>query len=441
MLLFHCIVLLSLFSTLLAQTCNLYGCPCVPPTKYVAPSCSTQYNLPEYTVSGTHYEIGYSIGTQLKSQITNYILSQTTYCVPTYENLGYVDEINADPFGVFATNFRALKALAHEMYPQYVQELQGMIDATGIRPEYLWAMNFQDEMFVTYLGGQTLNTGRNGNDGCSYIFYRDVYGNVVAGHNEDGDPTMDRGMVLLHVNVADPSTNEYYNYTVGYYLGMLPGWSFGFNSYGMIMDLNSLYPLQIGAGLGTAWTSRDLMSAKNMSDAIAKCTPYGTSLGASFNLGSVSEGLWINVEGQPNGANFMTNHTVGSGGFHHFNNYLTYPAASLQNNVWYHESPSTKHREVNLARLVQNNGGNLPSTVSQVAAIIGDTVDTETSIDGNTYVFWRRDPNYDYAFTHASYITTKNTADNFATVRIWGTGVNPNTCPNAHATFTVQKLQ
>lgn len=100
-------------------------------------------------------------------------------------------------------------------------------------------------------------------DGCSNIIQVDQSGNVIFGHNEDGDMTMDQGMVLLHVNVNDPKYGHAYNYTVAYYLGMLPRWFYGFNSYGMVIDMNSLFRLALVQGLGTGWTSSDVFSSKN----------------------------------------------------------------------------------------------------------------------------------------------------------------------------------
>jgi hypothetical protein len=421
--------------------CNLYGCPCVPAEKVIK-DCSPENLLPEYTVSGTHRQIGRQIGQILQQPIQTYIYSQTTYCVPTYESLGWINEINQTNT-LYSQNFRRLKRVNKDNYPEYAQEIKGIAEGAQVPEDYIWALNFQDEEYVTDLGGQRVKSGNiEKADGCSNLFYQDADGNVLFGHNEDGDPTMAGpgvGMVILHVNVNDPEYGDLYNYTVGYYLGMLPGWSFGFNSYGIVFDMNSLYPLQLGRGLGTAFTSRDVFSAKNIDEAIAKAAPFGASLGISANIGSLDEGVWVNLEGTPDGAFKLKNHTALAAGsnywFHHFNNYLT------NKNVWYHESPSSAHREINLARLVNQLGG-FPSSVSQMATVLGDTTDSGivSTFDHKNLTFWRTGFPEDYATTHATVIANTN-PDKSLTYRVWATGVNPKTCPNTHLTYTVRKLQ
>lgn len=408
-------------------------CPLVPPSKYIA-ECTEQSNLREYFVSGTHYQVGFQTGQQLGSQIRNYVYSQTSYCVNTAESLGWVQEI-ADPNTSYAKLFRKLKRHAREYYPQYYEEYEGLADGSGVPLDTLLALSFQDELYVEYIRSVAPQSLKEKADGCSNFFYQDASGHIVYGHNEDGDPTMDRGMVTLHISLKDPFYNSYYNYTIGgYYLGMLASWTFGFNSYGMVIDMNSVYPLAPDVGQGTSWSSRDVFSAKNMADAIAKAAPSESTLGASFNIGSLKEQVWINLEGGPSGLKKITNHTASVGQeyfFHHFNDYL-------RNNMYYHRSSSSKHREVNLARLVEVNGH--PSTVEKMAAYLGDTTDDYTAIDGDTFVYWRRDPNLDYAFTHATVIGFSNLDHSF-TYRVYGTGVNPKDCPNIYKEYIVRATQ
>ena len=84
------------------------------------------------------------------------------------------------------------------------------------------------------------------------------------------------------------------------YPGELPTDAFFWNEHGVIGSMNGLYPVtSLYGGLGRNFISRDLVGAKDIDDAIKRCTVSNQATGHSFNFASINEKRLLNVEVAP----------------------------------------------------------------------------------------------------------------------------------------------
>jgi isopenicillin-N N-acyltransferase-like protein len=198
--------------------------------------------IPVILAKGTHYQAGYQIGTQMKTQLQDLVQQSKDY-VSKSKDLKW-DDIRAQS--------QLLLEYSKKYMPEYVEEIKGASDATGIDLVDLFTDMCEEIYSKNYLKG------------CSdLIASGDVTadGSVLAAHNNDGSPDVEKYTVVVHYQVdGEPEI-----LTVSY--GGL-GISVGFNSAGISLTGNEVSMNDMKLGVPRLLLCRKILAQRNIADAI-----------------------------------------------------------------------------------------------------------------------------------------------------------------------------
>jgi isopenicillin-N N-acyltransferase-like protein len=198
--------------------------------------------IPVIRVKGTHYEAGYQIGTHMKIQLTE-LVQQTR---------DYVAKNTDKTWEDFRAQSQLLLEYSKKHVPEYVEEIKGAADATGIDLVDLFAEICEEIYAKDYLGG------------CSDLIASDdvtADGCVYAAHNNDTSPGLQKYAVVIHYQVeGEPEI-----LAVGY--GGL-GISIGYNSAGISLTGNELSMNDMKLGVPRMLLCRKILAARTIAEAI-----------------------------------------------------------------------------------------------------------------------------------------------------------------------------
>ena len=194
--------------------------------------------IPVIHVKGSHYEVGYQIGTQLKDYI-----------------LGDVAEMKKSPdWKKVRAEAELFLAYSKKYLPEYVTEIKGAADAVGVELEDLFPGLCEE------IGDENYRFTK----GCSdLIASNDVTadGSVLAAHNNDTSPSTQESVVIVHYQVdGEPEI-----VAVGY--GGL-GISVGYNSAGISLTGNQVDSNDMRVGVPRLLLVRKILAAKTLGEAI-----------------------------------------------------------------------------------------------------------------------------------------------------------------------------
>jgi isopenicillin-N N-acyltransferase-like protein len=198
--------------------------------------------VPVIHVKGTHYEVGYQIGTHMKAQLNELIQN----------NRKYVEENMDVSWEDIRAQSQIFLEFSKKHMPEYIDEIRGAADSSGIDLVDLFS-DMCEEIF-----------GKNYIKGCSdLIASGDVTadGSVLAAHNNDTSPEIEKYAVVVHYEVeGEPEI-----LAVGY--GGL-GISFGYNSAGISLTGNELSMNDMKIGIPRMLLVRKILAAKTIGEAI-----------------------------------------------------------------------------------------------------------------------------------------------------------------------------
>jgi len=191
------------------------------------------------------------------------------------------------------------------LFPQYVQEIQGLSVGAGIDFKIMWALTIKNE----------LSSFGNLDSGCSTVFYHEG-SNAWLFHNEDGDVSyMNR---LLVVKAITPSGVNFYSLT---YPGIIAGIGPGINSSGICQTTNFISCINPKEGIPRCILGRAVLESKAMAEAIETVTAQPRAYPWHHNILSMNNSTFASVETLPDGkidvsypANEIfvhTNHAIG----------------------------------------------------------------------------------------------------------------------------------
>ena len=237
--------------------------------------------------SGSHYEIGYSIGAAARKLIARSI---DNYRI-TIPGEGW-----EDPW-IMPTGY--LEA-ACETFPQFVEELQGMAAGSG--------QSFSDLFFLNALE-EVLD--RKPFSACTAVAISTPDG-VWLGHNEDwyaGDTD-----TVIAVCVHPKGKPAFISVTAAPFLAAV-----GVNEAGLAQGVNSLSSLDCRMGVPRMFAARAVLEADSVEEAIEKASPDGRAGGYNHLLAHAN-GKIGNLETSACAADYLpaeriayhTNHYVSS---------------------------------------------------------------------------------------------------------------------------------
>ena len=250
--------------------------------------------LPQFHVQGSYYEVGLATGRRFAAEIGR--------------TMGQFGPLRKDLLPFLRTaegqaQYRQFLELHQARYPGYVEEVAGTAEGAG-RPF--------EEMFLGNLWGEYQPKAQGQARGCTDVGLLAPETAMLA-HNEDGLPYFAEGLYLVHGQVSGRPA-----FTVLSYPGSLFGVAFGFNEAGICFSIDTLFPKQVGVGLGRCFAARSLLEAESLDDAVRRVTLPGRSSGFGYNLASTRERRLVHVEVAPS---CYAVHEV-EGTYLHTNHYL-----------------------------------------------------------------------------------------------------------------------
>ena len=298
-------------------------------------------------------------------------------------------------------------------FPYLVRELEGMAKGAAVAVDDIWACTMINELesLMTNGGGQwppapnatTIQNKENVDLRAGHC--SDVYAvadggaskGFAHGHNEDWPgPIFQFWYFVAYTASADANdTDPSFGSCAGMvYPGGLVGWAGSWNSHGVYLTQNSLFPLRtLAGGLSSAFMQRDaLCNPKTASkgldaiiDAMTKKKPraddkagglVGWSSGASINIVSLKEVRMANIEvhEDKHGVYELPIHKEPTAGlnYSHFNMYK-----HLEVGIADAPSNSTMHRQARMDSLPP------PRSVHDVKSHLSDAADTAYPIFRN----------------------------------------------------------
>jgi len=245
--------------------------------------------------------------------------------------------------GAGKEKFRKLKEVNSAHYPELVDQMQGIAHGADISLDSVWILNLITEL-------EAVESRRNKDGHCSDI-YTVSDGNFNHGHNEDWEGVISKYWYFAKY-IAAPSAN--FESCAGLvYPGSVIGWAPTWNSHGMYLTQNSLFPLvNSDDGVSTVFAQASAICGKSGGkgqDAIvAELIRNQWSSGASVNLIDIKRKTMANVEVHRNKHSIyqVTNGTTTATNYSHFNMYKHLAPGTIQN-----PEASTVHRQARVDAL------------------------------------------------------------------------------------------
>jgi len=191
---------------------------------------------------GTHYQAGYQIGTQMKAELRELIQQSKDYAAKS-QDLKW-DDIRAQS--------QIFLEFSKKYMPEYVEEIKGAADASGIDLVDLFSDMCEEIYFKDFFKGCT-----------DLVASGDITadGSVLAAHNNDTEPELEKYTVVVHYQVeGEPEI-----LAVG--LGGL-GISAGFNSAGISLTGNAVNMNDLKLGVPRLLLCRKILAQRTIADAI-----------------------------------------------------------------------------------------------------------------------------------------------------------------------------
>lgn len=291
-----------------------------------------------------HYKFGLDVGTKYKAQITT----------------RYDESLKNGVLGTLMTyiktedgkrTFDTMLYVHNSTFPQYVKELEGISQGSGVSFEQIFAHNVR-EALDTIADPWTSRKQKNPDLlQCSdYVMY------PYEAHNEDGGRINDGIMFFVNVTIDGGS---FIGYT---YPGDLTTGAFGFNSNHFGFTLNYVAPYAVNEhGIGRGFVSRDLLSAASIDDALDRLMNIVHATGHNFQLMDFAQKKITNVEVAPFKEHAIRELKAGDI-FFHANAYLSL-------NVTQNYDQSSRHRLDRIQQLPK------PTTPFDLLSALGDQED------------------------------------------------------------------
>jgi len=308
-------------------------------------SYSSAFSIPTLKVKGSHYDVGFQVGTHFSDRIANYI-----------QNSEEVNKVLL-PFSKTGEGRAAIEqflTLNERAYPQYFDELRGLSQGSGVPLSTLVMLQFADELEAGWI------TPKTSKSNCADIHVQMAGQSVIVGHNEDAEPIIKQTAYIVEYEIPD-SNEHFVAYT---YPGRLPGdaWGFSVNA-NLTFSMNWVGPLPVSVGLARGFINRAIFGASSLSDALTKATPDGRSFGFTLNIGDITRSRSWSVEVAP--VEFGIFEVERN--YSHFNMYKILTLNQIPD-------ISTVHRQSRCNQLP------IPASVEDVRSILGDTQDTDYPI-------------------------------------------------------------
>ncbi|ESP01916.1 hypothetical protein LOTGIDRAFT_138839 [Lottia gigantea] len=230
-------------------------------------------SLPVLHTKGNHYDVGYNIGANFSQNI--HMFFQNSKNVQT-KIMPFYDSRKGREY------YEAFLKVTTDCYPQFVTEVKGMSDGSGMVFENLFLLNMSAEIKnILYL--------RTEDQGCSTIFVNSPDVKLLV-HNEDCDPLVKPFGYMVNAEIDDVDGKE--RFLSFCYPGILPGNSYNVNGHGTVVTINGQYPDDVTLGAPPRYfLNRSLMRMSDIIDGkrLALNEGYGCAYAFCANVASIKD--------------------------------------------------------------------------------------------------------------------------------------------------------
>jgi len=224
--------------------------------------------FPIFNVKGNNYDIGKQVGRYFKQRI----LKALNECAQ-FKDLKKLDEERPE-------RINRVEVLAKKHFPQFINEIQGISDGSGVEYRDILIANFRH-----------VPPKDDVENNCSTLIIKSKDDTILA-HNEDFESIMGKSSYFSIMELENGTKIFAHSYP-----GCIPGISFGFNSHGIIITTNSLPNPINRIGLSRILFGRAMLESKTLNEAVQKAQSLSPrSGGVSYNIVSMKEKSTINLE-------------------------------------------------------------------------------------------------------------------------------------------------
>jgi isopenicillin-N N-acyltransferase-like protein len=219
----------------------------------------TTHPIPVHTVRGTHREVGQQIGQRVKPTLERMLPTLHEGFSPgvTWKDVWQQSQL-------YLTHSRAV-------YPQYIEELEGMAEGTGLPFDELF-VGMCEELWeqAAWRGGGPFaaqGTVLHAPKGCTDLVARGratADGSTLVAHTNDLSPEVEEDLVILRVKAGEEP--EFLGVSVG---GL--GYSAGYNAAGISMTGNQVSCSDIRPGVPRLLIVRAILAARRLEEAMNAC--------------------------------------------------------------------------------------------------------------------------------------------------------------------------
>ena len=213
-------------------------------------------------VSGNNYEIGFKVGERFRTHITDFLEKSRRL-----KFLRKSEKRNP--------RHQKLMEYGEKYFPQYMEEITGIADGSSSSLTDILLINCKYDF---------------PRKGCTTVIFKDPDRTILA-HNEDNakDNLSKCYLLKVYPEVGTPFISFCYP-------GMIPGNSFAFNAYGIIITNNAMPTPDVRIGSPRHLSDRAQLEGKDVRDVIKKTLFQERASGGSFNIVSQKQKRAMNIE-------------------------------------------------------------------------------------------------------------------------------------------------
>lgn len=237
---------------------------------------STQHvpNIPQLTIKGDHFQIGFQLGQFFKSAIHESLLSN--------------NELNAlmEKWRNTA-EFDALKSAAREFSNGYFEEVRGLSEGAEVAFDSIFMWNCRGDFAFPSEQGDGVPV-----NGCTTLFLpKTESSSAYIAHNEDGD--IEFLGKCAWVTVIPKHGNMFKSFV---YPGLIAGNAISVNEKGLVQTINNIRAFDCKAGIPRQFISRAILDADSLVEAIELLQRKDRASGYHHGLAQVGESHLFSVE-------------------------------------------------------------------------------------------------------------------------------------------------
>jgi len=199
-------------------------------------------NIPFIEVSGSNYDIGFTVGSALKKQIKNLV------------------KLEGEKYREDTERVKFLIRYVNKYFPKSIAELKGMSEGSGTDINTLFTLGCEDEFRYN----------------CTSVagFSED---GIILAHNEDWLKTHLNSLYICKIKQKNKPTSISLSYA-----GHLPGFSFGLNSKNLAFTENALHFRKVNPkGIPIHFFTRAFLDVEKVSELIRLATMPNKMVGWS----------------------------------------------------------------------------------------------------------------------------------------------------------------